>query len=111
MRWGWLPLGPLIWQRFDALSKIARVGSPVLVVHGSEDELVAPALGRALYEGAKGPKRWLLVEGGNHHSANMLGEAGYRLALHELFGVGVAPAQARPGTASVVPATDTASGG
>jgi len=113
MRWGWLPLGPLIWQRFDALSKIARVGSPVLVVHGSADELVPPALGRALYEGAKGPKRWLLVEGGNHHSANMLGEAGYRLALHELFGVGVGagPAQARPGTASVVPATDAPSGG
>jgi hypothetical protein len=43
----------------------------------------------------------------------MLGEAGYRLALHELFGVGVGagPAQARPGTASVVPATDAPSGG
>jgi len=111
MRWGWLPLGPLIWQRFDALSQIARVGSPVLVVHGSADELVPPALGRALYEGAKGPKRWLLVEGGNHHSANMLGEASYRLALHELFGVGAGPAQAQAGTASVAPATDAASGG
>ena len=111
MPWGWLPLGPLIWQRFDALSKIARVGSPVLVVHGSQDELVPPALGRALYEGAKGPKRWLLVEGGNHHSANMLGETSYRLALHELFGVGAGPAQAQAGTASVAPATDAASGG
>ena len=51
------------------------------------------------------------VEGGNHHSANMLGEASYRLALHELFGVGAVPAQAQAGTASVAPATDAASGG
>ena len=41
----------------------------------------------------------------------MLGEASYRLALHELFGVGAVPAQAQAGTASVAPATDAASGG
>lgn len=95
MRWGWLPLGPLIWQRFDSLSKIARVGAPTLVVHGSEDTLVPPALGRALYDGAHGPKRWLLVEGGTHHSTNLLGEAGYRGALGELFGIGLADRRAR----------------
>jgi hypothetical protein len=91
MPWGWLPLGPLIWQRFDALSKIGRVGSPTLVVHGSDDALIPPALGHTLYEGARAPKRWLLVEGGTHHSTNRLGEAAYRDALRALFGI-AAPA-------------------
>ena len=86
MRWGWLPVGPLITQRFDAGSRIAKVGVPVLVVHGSEDQLIRPELGRALYAQARAPKRFVLVEGGSHHNANALGQAQYAQALRELFG-------------------------
>ena len=86
MRWGWLPVGPLITQRFDAGSRIARVAVPVLVVHGSEDRLIRPELGRALFDGARTPKRFVLVEGGSHHNTNALGAAQYAQALRELFG-------------------------
>jgi alpha-beta hydrolase superfamily lysophospholipase len=86
MRFGWLPLGPLITQRFEAVKKIERVHVPVLVVHGSDDRLIPPALGRALYEHAKAPKRFVLVEGGSHHDTNALAMNQYRDALHELFG-------------------------
>jgi len=87
MTWGWLPLGPLITQRFDAASRIERVKVPVLVVHGSEDRLISPELARALYERAHAPKRFVLVEGGSHHNTNSLGRAQYRQALTELFGM------------------------
>jgi uncharacterized protein len=86
-RWGWLPVGPLITQRFDAASRIGQVRSPVLVVHGSDDTLIDPALGRALYAKAREPKRFELVEGGSHHSTNALGQAQYQQALAELFGL------------------------
>jgi alpha-beta hydrolase superfamily lysophospholipase len=85
-KWGWLPVGPLISQRFDAESRIARVKAPVLVVHGSDDRLIPAALGRTLYEKATAPKRFVLVEGGSHHSTNAIGQAEYGAALHELFG-------------------------
>lgn len=52
LKWGWLPVGPLITQRFDAAERIARTRAPVLVVHGSDDRLIPPALGRALYDRA-----------------------------------------------------------
>ena len=39
-RWGWLPVGPLITQRFAAVERVAQIGSPLLVVHGSDDHLV-----------------------------------------------------------------------
>ena len=91
MRFGWLPLGPLITQRFDSARKIARVQAPVLVVHGLRDTLIPPALGRALYERAQGPKRLVLVEGGSHYSTNAVGAAQYRVALRELFGLGSPP--------------------
>ncbi len=86
-RWGWLPVGPLITQRFDAGARIAEVGSPVLVVHGSRDSLIQPALGQALYDKAAEPKRFVLVQGGSHHNTNSVGQPLYREALADLFGL------------------------
>jgi uncharacterized protein len=87
MKWGWLPVTALITQRFDSASKIERVKAPVLVVHGSRDGLIRPELGRALFERAPAPKKFVLVEGGTHYSTNSLGRPQYREALKELFGL------------------------
>ncbi len=88
MKWGWLPITPLITQRFDSAERIAKVKVPVLVVHGDADGLIPPALGRALYEKAATPKRFVLVEGGTHYSTNGRGQRQYREALRELYGLG-----------------------
>lgn len=85
MRWGWLPVGPLLTQTFDSQARVARIGSPLLVVHGSGDRLIPPALGEQLYAAAQSPKRWVLVEGGSHHNTNAIGLPQYRVALQELF--------------------------
>ena len=85
MKWGWLPIGPLITQRFESIRKVARLGSPLLVVHGEHDNLIKIELGRKLYEAAQGRKRFLLVEGGSHFSTMSMGLARYREALGELF--------------------------
>jgi pimeloyl-ACP methyl ester carboxylesterase len=89
MRWGWLPLTPLITQRFDSANKVGRLRMPMLVVHGSDDSLIRPELGRALFERAPAPKRFVLVEGGTHYNTNGLGQQRYREALRELFGLGI----------------------
>jgi uncharacterized protein len=86
-RWGWLPVSPFITQRFDAVSRVAEVGSPLLVVHGSDDSLIPPMLGQGLYDRAREPKRFVLVEGGSHHSTNAVGQRQYRQALSEMFGL------------------------
>jgi len=87
-KWGWLPITPLITQRFDSAEHIRHVHVPVLVVHGSQDQLILPELGRALYDKAVAPKRFVLVEGGTHFSTNGIGQPLYRDALRELFGIG-----------------------
>ena len=89
MPWGWLPIGALITERFDSAQRIAQVRSPLLVIHGSQDETIHPDLGRALFELAVGPKRFLLVEGGSHHDTHLVGYALYRQALRELFALSV----------------------
>ncbi len=84
-KWGWLPVSLLITQRFEAVKRVPAIGSPLLVVHGGEDRLIQPALGRRLYEAATGRKAFVLVEGGSHHNTNSIGQMQYRQALAELF--------------------------
>jgi alpha-beta hydrolase superfamily lysophospholipase len=84
-KWGWVPVSLLITQRFDAVHKVAGIGSPLLVVHGDNDRTILPDLGRKLFEAAAQPKQFVLVEGGSHHNTNSVGQAQYRQALMQLF--------------------------
>ena len=84
-KWGWLPVSGLITQRFESVRKVAEIGSPLLVVHGSQDSLIQPALGRKLFEAAQEPKQFVLVEGGSHHNTNSVGQPAYRQAMASLF--------------------------
>lgn len=90
-KWGWLPVAGLITQRFDSVRKVANIGSPLVVVHGSEDRLIPMSLGRQLYDAADAPKRFVLVQGGSHHNTNSLGQAQYREVMAELFNLGSLP--------------------
>jgi uncharacterized protein len=86
-KWGWLPVGPLLTQRFEADQRVASIGSPLLVVHGSADTLIKPELGKRLFDAAAQPKRFVLVEGGSHHNTSAVGAAQYREALAQMFGL------------------------
>lgn len=103
MAWGWVPdwlWSPFITQRFEAGEQIRQVKAPVLVVHGAQDRLIQPDLGRALYEQAPAPKRFVLVDGGSHHSTMFTGLAQYREALGELFGIGTRAGRSAQTTAA-----------
>ena len=71
----WLPRW-LHWlgkNRFESARKIARVHCPVLVTHGTRDEVIPVELGRRLFAVANEPKRLEIVEGGDH---NLIGNGG-----------------------------------
>lgn len=53
--------------RFDSAAKMPRVGAPVLVIHGTRDEIVPFHLGRRLCDLAPGRKEFLPIEGGGHN--------------------------------------------
>jgi hypothetical protein len=62
----WLPVRLLARDRFDSMSKAPQVGLPVLIIHGSRDELIPAAMGQRL--GIVFPQASvLLVEGAGHN--------------------------------------------
>jgi uncharacterized protein len=64
----WLPAW-LHWvgrNRFESARKIADVKCPLLVTHGTDDEVIPVAQGRRLYDVARGPKKLIIVKGGDH---------------------------------------------
>jgi alpha-beta hydrolase superfamily lysophospholipase len=53
----------------DAVSPVraaARIGVPVLLIHGSADTLTGPEHAKRVYAALAGPKRLILVQGAKH---------------------------------------------
>lgn len=61
------PLAALTGSRFDSLHRIEGLSVPLLVAHGTRDEIVPFALGEKLYAAARAPKRFLRVRGAHHN--------------------------------------------
>jgi fermentation-respiration switch protein FrsA (DUF1100 family) len=81
----------LPFDRFDNLRHVRRVRAPILVIHGTEDEVIPVSHGRRLYDAAGQPKQALWVEGAHHNDVPLVAGARYWSALAS-FGRGVATA-------------------
>lgn len=85
-------LGPLAARgRLETAKKLEKVKAPVLVIHGTRDQVIDYELGRAVFESAPGPKQFWSVEGAQH--SDILEVAGERYIarlrefLHQLRGL------------------------
>ncbi len=67
------PVSLLLRDRFDLIGRIAAVRAPVLVMTGGRDDIVPPAMGRAVFAAAREPKMFWFAQDAGH---NDLGEAG-----------------------------------
>lgn len=52
----WLPARTLIHDRYDSLSKIARIHAPLLILHGERDRVVPVGMAHELMDAAAEPK-------------------------------------------------------
>jgi len=63
----WLPFRQFLRNRFDSAAKIKSFRGPLLQSHGDADRIVPFEIGRRLYDLANDPKRFLVIEGGDHN--------------------------------------------
>lgn len=89
-----VPLVP--FDKFRNIDKIGRVDSPVLIMHGTADEVVPFAHGRRLFDAVPGPKQFLTVEGAGHNDFLQVAGARHGEALLA-FGALIRRAQAAAG--------------
>jgi len=74
-----VPLLP--FDRFPNLRHVRNVHAPVLVIHGTADEVIPVAHGRRLYAAANDPKQALWVDGAHHNDLTLVAGQQYWTAL------------------------------
>jgi uncharacterized protein len=72
----WLPMSLILKYRFDNERKLAEISCPVLIVHGTDDELIPFAMSTQLAEVAKGKVTRFDVVGGRHNDIFEVGGLG-----------------------------------
>jgi fermentation-respiration switch protein FrsA (DUF1100 family) len=73
LHYPYVPAAMLLRDRFDALSRIGRIRSPLLVMHGGRDRIVPIRLGRALLEAAPPPKEGWFEPRAEHEDLGAFG--------------------------------------
>ena len=73
----WLPVAPLIRDRYPIDAQIPSVRAPVLIIAGESDEIVPLRFSRAVHEKAAEPKRLVVLRGAGHNDPELL--AGERM--------------------------------
>lgn len=108
-KWGFLPVGWLVTQRFDNIDRIDDINMPVLIAHGTIDEIVPFAMGEKLYAAAKVPKKFLRAEGGSHHNLTANFFDAYQQAIIELFNLNLPRGQSAANSTPMPTAIGSAS--
>jgi dipeptidyl aminopeptidase/acylaminoacyl peptidase len=67
------------------LNDVKRLTTPILFIHGTEDELVSVEYSKRLFEAAAGPKDLLLIEGANHNDVWEVGGTVYERKMIDFF--------------------------
>ena len=62
-----LPVSVLVRARFDNLATVPSVRSPVLVLHGTDDEIVPIEMGRRVHGAVTAPSHMVELEGATHN--------------------------------------------
>ena len=85
LRSGLLPVGLVVRSRFDTIAKMPSVRSPVLVFHGTADEIVPVEMGRRVHAAAPGRRHLHLLEGGMHNDPHPEPGSRYYEVLREFL--------------------------
>lgn len=60
----WIFIKP--WDRFDSLSRMSAINAPLLILHGTDDNIVPVSQAHTLYQAANEPKRLEIYDKGSH---------------------------------------------
>ncbi len=62
----YLPVSFLLKDRYDSISKIKMIKTPILIMHGKKDNIVPFFMGKELFEKANSPKQSFFTDSDDH---------------------------------------------
>jgi len=80
-----IPIFPI--DKFNSISKIGNVKCPVLVIHGTEDNLIPIWHGERLFQNASGQKLSFWVEGAGHNDLSAKAGNNYEKTLNDFIAI------------------------
>jgi pimeloyl-ACP methyl ester carboxylesterase len=87
----WLPIRLMVRNRFASRERIARIGSPLLLLHATDDAVIPVSHARLLEAAARQPRRLVELTGGHVH-LNRRDHERYTHALRVFFAGVFSPA-------------------
>lgn len=75
--YGGLPVHWLLGAEFRLIDRLPKLSLPKLILHGDQDDIIPPELGRQVFEAARPPKSFHLISGADHNNTFKVGGAPY----------------------------------
>ncbi|TVQ19016.1 MAG: alpha/beta fold hydrolase [Leptolyngbya sp. DLM2.Bin15] len=75
------PIDWILTQRFDSLTKVRSLTSPVIYIHGTADPVVPPDLSAVLHDATAAPAELVWIPEADHNNVAEVGGDRYRAAL------------------------------
>lgn len=79
------PLSWLITQRFDSITRIKSLQTPILILHGAGDRTIPPLMAKKLYAAAPEPKYLTIFPEAGHNNLPELDLQQYLFTLQEFI--------------------------
>jgi abhydrolase domain-containing protein 17 len=76
----------LPFDAFDNMAKLGRVGCPVLVIHGENDQTIPFIHGISIYDSVTGPKSYLWLPEAGHNNVFDSSPSQYLAKIKEFAG-------------------------
>ena len=68
-----LPARWLVRDRYETLDIIKLITSPIVVMHGEQDDIIDVSFGKRVFDAAPEPKTPWFIEGAGHNNLNEYG--------------------------------------
>ena len=74
-----------VGNAFDNFSKISNIKCPLLVIHGTDDEILSFSMGKDIFDQAHVEKQLVIIEGAGHNNLSQVDPAKYWGAIAEFI--------------------------
>jgi pimeloyl-ACP methyl ester carboxylesterase len=84
--YGGLPVHWLLGAQFRLIERLPALSLPKLIIHGDRDDIIPLELGRQIYEAAKPPKMFHVINGAAHNNTYQVGGTRYFQTFSDFAG-------------------------